>query len=166
MRYEKNTTMLVLRVNDYGSINFIEEHRKECSKTGSVWMLKIGRALAEKSINRVMESGGCLLLKEPKKDGGKYYFCKISDIQQGKAKEEYNYPDYYSQFNPYGMPLDGTWLKISGIVPLAETILPQFELVKGGKKMTEIVNSTRSPILFVQSSISLEEKNGEMWEAK
>lgn len=164
MRYEEKTTTLVLRVNDYGNIKFIDEHIKEYKKTGFVWMLKIGRALAEKSIKRVMESGGCLLLKEPKKDGGRYYYCEITDIKQGKAREEYNFPDYYSQFNS-AIPLDGTWLKIKGIVPLAESVLPNFELVKGGKKMTEIVNSTRSPILFVQSNISLEEKNGEMREA-
>ena len=164
MRLEKNISVIVLRVNDYKNHLFIEEHKRIIERNSYVWMLKIGRPLAEKSINTVLSDGGNLILKEPKKDGGKYYFCKIDTVEQGPVKADYVYPEYYNDFDPYEIPLRGTWIKIRGIVQIDDSELEYFELIKGRKKMTDIVNSTRSPILFVQSRKSFVEVEGKMKE--
>ena len=66
--------------------------------------------------------------------------------------------------NEDNVSLWGTWLKIEGIIPIVESELPNIELVKGGKQMTEIVNRTRSPILFVHSKKDLIELEGVMCE--
>lgn len=161
---EKGVTTLVLRVNDFKGNHFIDEHKRIIQSNAYVWMLKAGRPLAEKSIKAVMEEKGYLILKEPKHSGNRYYFCNILDYYQGDAKADFVYPDYYEELE-YEYNLSGTWLKISDVIPIAINAEVNFELVKGGKKMTEIVNSTRSPILFVKSLKDLHFSDGEMKEA-
>lgn len=162
MKLDKDKTMLVLRVNDFQSIHFIEAHQDLINRHGTVWMLKAGRSLASKSLSTIKNEGNYLILKEPKKAGGRYYFCHILDVYEGPAKKDMVYPSYYQQLDSVNISLRGTWLLIEGIIPINEDVLDYIVLVKGGKRMTEIVNSTRSPILFVKSLIDLIEVQGIM----
>ena len=162
MKLDKDKTMLVLRVNDFQSIHFIEAHQDLINRHGTVWMLKAGRSLASKSLSTIKNEGNYLILKEPKKAGGRYYLCHILDVYEGPAKKDMVYPSYYQQLDSVNISLRGTWLLIEGIIPINEDVLDYIVLVKGGKRMTEIVNSTRSPILFVKSLMDLIEVQGIM----
>jgi hypothetical protein len=162
----KDTDILVLRVNNFQNFNFIEEHSKVLCYNNSVWMLKVGRPLAHKSIEMVKDKGGILIIKEPKKTGGTYYACHIEEIHNGMNSNKYVYPNYYAILESEGFILSGTWLNITGMLPIPETLLRNFELSNGRKKMADIVNSTQSPILYVQSLKSLTECEGQMKEGE
>lgn len=166
MIYEKDTTAIVLRVNNYKGYNFIDEHKNVLNKNGKVTLLKLGRVLAVKSIETVKNSGGFIILKEPKASGGKYYLGKITDIAVGERKPEYLFPEYYLEIEDYEAPLIGTWITIEALAMIPEDYTLYFELDKGGKKMVDIVNCTRSPILFVHCNKSLEFENDFLMEVK
>lgn len=150
INFETDKCILVLRVNDFAHYSFTEEHRKVINDIGNVWMLKVGRGLAETSVRKVMEDGGKLIIKEPKKSGNHYYACSISEIYEGAWKSDMVRPSYYDELAMSGVSLKGTWLKIEGMELIDDKNLADFTLIKGGKKMTDIISCTRSPILFVQ----------------
>lgn len=143
-----NQRMLVLRVNDYKKYHFAAEHKKQINANGNVWMLKVGRQLSEKTVSTIVEDGGFLILKEPKASGGKYYISHICDIHNGNPISDMIYPSYYEELKE-DIPLYGTWLKIDELMEIREDSLCLFELDSKPKKMTEVVSSTRSPILIV-----------------
>ncbi len=162
---EKKKRILVLRVNNFHQYNFIDEHKKCLETSTYVWMLKAGRPLADKSLDEVIKDGGYLILKEPKGSGNRYYACLISEVKQGHKSDDMIHPAYYKELFADGISLAGTWLKISGIIEIDEAHLSLFELVKNKKQMTEIVSTTRSPILFVTTRETLFIKDVEIGKA-
>jgi len=152
---KKDSRILVLRVNNFASYTFVDEHKKAINKHKAVWMLKVGRELAEQSIEKVMEESKKLIIKEPKHSGNHYYLCNICEIRTGEADSSMTMPKYYQELKESGVSMTGTWIKIDSMKQIPEKDLIHFELVKSGKKMTEVINCTRSPVLFVQSKVDL-----------
>lgn len=159
-KIDTDKVMLVLRVNNYKNYNFVNEHRKLMEEYNTIWMFKVGRPLAQKSIDILMKNGGYVILKEPKASGNRYYICISDEIRQGKPNEKMIYPDYYKELYADGISMEGTWLRISEINEISKEALPYFELSKSHKKMTDVVNSTRSPILYVETMLPLSIENG------
>lgn len=160
MVIQSNQYMLLLRYNNYGNTDFINEHKSVIDKNGFTWVLKIGKEIPNQKLNRVLEEGGVLFFRAPKASGGTYHIAKVEDYAYGKAPKDNIFPEYYHQMeNDRKMwqlvNLQGTWLRISTIDPLPEGMESALRLVSNSKMVSEVVTSTRSSVLYVTSDREL-----------
>ena len=160
MILKANSKVLVLRFNNYKKWNFIEEHTRILNSTKYVWILKAGKYIKEHQIEDVLRNGGNLILKEPKKDGGKYYYLHICDFYNGNVEDEFNFPQYYYEmlddYEYYTMEeLSGTWIKVDYLKQL-ENGLDRLRLISNDKGLDETISSTRSALLYAYSNTDIE----------
>lgn len=57
--------------------------------------MKSGRKIPGKSLNKIINNGKIVLLKEPKKTGGRYLVAKLLKYHLGHPTEDMVYPKYY-----------------------------------------------------------------------
>lgn len=148
---------LVLRVNNFQNYSFVEEHKRTIEQTGYVWMVKLGKMLSDKSLEEIIECGGHLILKTPKKQNEAYYYAHLVEFMNGTSPKEAVFPDYYAEIaQQEGMTeITGTWLKVDCIYPIENEKVEHFVLASNGKKLTDIVGVTRTSYLFVVSNCNL-----------
>ena len=156
MVVDAGKSALLLRYNNYKGTDFIEEHNKVVSVNGYVWMLKAGRKLVENKLNKIMGESALLILKAPKSSGGDYYYAQIAGYRYGGQLEKKESPSYYEKLVDDEKlwqidSLDGTWLKIGEIKPLAKTVVDELKLVSNNKSVMDVINSTMSSSLYVCS---------------
>ena len=77
--------MLVIRFLTVRRVDFISEHQKIIQKNGSVWMLKTGKQILDVSLKEVLDSGGNLILKAPKAEGGELFYGVFCWFLSGNA---------------------------------------------------------------------------------
>lgn len=146
--FEKNSEAVVIRVNDFRGHSFVEEHQHIIEQDGYVWMLKIGRKISGVSI-QILDKYGQLIIKEPKKNGGKFYACHVLDVKQGRIDEMKHSPEYYTDLEAEGIELNGTWMKVDTLIQIGDSATDNIVLTKSKIKMIDICNCTRSPVLDV-----------------
>lgn len=157
MKIEANTGFIVVRISQYGKINSFQEHLTICSQEGGVWFLKLGRKIPGKSLNKIINNGQIVLLKEPKKTCERYMVAKLLKYHLGYPTEDMVYPKYYDAVFEENSVVssDRTWLYFTELklfpIEKVENILIQ----KSKKKMTDIINITRTTVLYVESQVSL-----------
>lgn len=161
MQLKHNRCILVLRIKDFFSYDFIEEHTKILKKNGKVWMLKIGKKIPEKSLEHVLSEGGYLILREQKQKGGNYFLCHMIKFKNTEISESSLFPVYYSEIKKYEyeISLDGTWICVDSIEPLNLEVVSQLKLVKNQKLLTHVIDSTRTSMMYatLPDSLSREE---------
>ena len=150
-------TILLIRYNNYKKMDFIEEHNKIAKENNYVWMLKAGRKLVKKKLDKVKNESSIVILKAPKNVGGQYYYAKIIDYQYGEREKDGFSPDYYSNLVDDEklwqiVSLDGTWLKLGEIKPLKSEFVDSFSLLSNGKDVKEVISSTMSSTLYITSN--------------
>ena len=154
MVIKSGNAILLLRYNNYKKTDFIEEHNKVTAENGYVWLLKTGRKLVEKNLQKVMDESSVLLLKAPKSSGGRLFYARIIEYRYGKQEQEKKSPEYYKELVDDDKlwqidSLEGTWFKISKIEALDETIMDKLVLISNGKKVSEVIGSTISSSLYI-----------------
>ena len=150
---KKNSPVLLLRYNTYQDFDFVKTHSEILKAVGSVWLLKLGKQIPESSLNTFLENDGNIILKAPKKKGGYYHYAHMIGYHVGKPSEDMIYPDYYRKMvrDSYEYTLCGSWIKIDYLELLDFDVLGHFYLIKNGKPMVDIINSTRTATLYVES---------------
>ena len=156
MQIKANQKMLLLRYSNYKKYNFIEEHVKTLAEKGTVWMLKIGKNIPENKLKDIYDEGGVLVLRSPKADGSKYYKIEVRSCLNGDPNCEMVYPDYYEDMlddeDMWGMDtMDGTWFEVSSIKELPDGASSHFWLISNGKKVEDVLSSTRSSMIYIKS---------------
>lgn len=156
MVVEAGKCALLIRYNNYKKTNFIEEHNKVVSTNGYVWMLKAGRRLVDKKIEKVINESALLILKAPKSFGGEYHYAEVLDFRYGEQEKKGESPAYYKNIVDDEQlwqieSLTGTWLKIGAIKPLDKSKAEEFRLLSNGKRVVDVINSTMSSSLYVCS---------------
>lgn len=152
MKIPANKCIMTIRYTQYRSIDFIAEHKKLIDRHGSVWMLKVGRKIPIISLEEVARESGLIILKAPKVAGGKYYIAPLIHYHNGMPLQDFNYPKYYEDMidsqREYEISLDGTWLEIGRIVSLPADALNSMLMKKSGKKLLDVIGSTRTSIMY------------------
>lgn len=150
MIISKDHPVLVLRVSNYRSHDFIVEHQKMLLSHGQVWMLKIGKNIPIRSLKEVSEAGGILLLKTPKQQGSKWYVAHMMEYYHGSPNNTMDHPDYYLNMmvNSEEVSLNGTWIKIDKLFEVSEHLVDEFTLIANGHSLKEVINSTRTSFLY------------------
>ena len=92
MLIQKEQRLLLIRYRKYKKYDFIKEHNDISEREGSVWLLKTGRSVSPLKMAAVMDESRCLVLRESKADGGKYYWAELMNVYQGTPKIEMSYP--------------------------------------------------------------------------
>lgn len=161
MTIEANKAMLLIRYNNYKKTDFIEEHNKVIASNGYVWMLKTGKTIVEAKLKKVLEETDILLLRAPKKDGGKYYITNIEEYRYGDSEAGMKFPKYYKNLVEDEAlweidSLSGTWLKIGPIREMPKEVVSKFQLISNNKNIEDVINSTRSATLYVISIKNVE----------
>lgn len=152
MKIPANKCIMTIRYTQYRNIDFITEHKKLVDRFGSVWMLKVGRKIPIVSLEEVARESGIIILKAPKVAGGQFYIAPLISYHNGMPLKDFNYPEYYEDMidsqKEYEITLDGTWLEIGIISPLPADALNSMLMKKSGKKLLDVIGSTRTSIMY------------------
>ena len=166
MVINKGHRLLLLRCRQYAEHDFVREHNAITTANGSVWLLKAGRAISPTKLKDVMDESQCLVLKQAKADGGKYYWTKLMNVHEGFPQKGMSYPSYYSDMlsslDGNYSKLTGTWLQIGLIHRLPKGYENKLLLLKNEKTADEILSRTRSSTLYVfaKTQLVLDENDG------
>ena len=153
--------VLLLRFTNYRHYDFINEHIAVIKSLGSVWMLKAGKEIPETRIRGEISSLGAIILKAPKSSGGQYYIAEVETAYNGVVKQGMAYPLYYNDIiddeNFWQMDsLKGTWIKITSLKMLGDIAVNKLALSSNGKNVSDVLNSTRSSVVYVSPVVDLE----------
>ena len=163
MIIDKFTDMLLFRFSNYKNHLFIDEHLSVLNNRGYVWMLKIGKRTSVSKLKGIMKNGGWLVLRSPKADGSKNYLARFTEIIED-APEDGVYPKYYKEI------FDGIdrgdlynvsdpcyqWFRIESIESIDATVVDSLVVAKSGKKVNDIINTTRTAVMFIKNDIPIE----------
>lgn len=163
MIINKDTEMLLFRFSNYKRHSFINEHLSLLNNTGYVWMMKLGKRSSIEKINDIKENGGWLVLRSPKADGSKSYLAKFTDVIEVTPKDGV-YPEYYHElFNGidegnlyYVNDPSFQWFRIELIEPLDNITAGSLVVSKTGKKVDDVINTTRTAVMFIKNEVSIE----------
>lgn len=159
MVIKQNTEMILFRYNNYKSYSFIKEHRSVYDEHGYVWMLKVGKKSSSEKIRKVLDDGGWIILRSPKSDGEKSYIARFTKTMETKPEGEY-YPLYYQKVLE-AIENDDTffftdpayqWFKIEYLSELPEDSASSLVISNSGKKVNDIIHSTRTAVMFVRNA--------------
>ncbi len=156
MIIEKDKKIMLLRFSDYKYYDFIAEHLKIISETGHVWAIKVGKSIPTTRLNELFREPNYLILRGPKHKGGKYYVANVIEAFNGLPRNDMKYPDYYEKLmkdiNMWLVSsMEGTWFCLTEIIELPVDVIPFFRLTSNNKLVEEVLNSTRSSIVYVSS---------------
>ena len=163
MIIKKDTEMLLFRFSNYKSHSFIEEHVSVLRKAGYVWMLKLGKRSSIEKIEDIKEKGGWLVLRSPKAERSRSFLARFTKVVEGESADN-TYPEYYDAF------LDGAeeetlyyssepayqWFKIESITPIDSKVAASLVVAKTGKKVDEVINTTRTAVMFIKNELPIE----------
>lgn len=149
-----HTLMLLFRFSNYKKYNFIEEHNVLLKEKGYVWMMKMGKKTSINRLSKIKAQGGYIVLKSPVADGNKYYIGKFEDFRDEMPNDKAHMPKYYSEivddFMFYDLPTQ--YFKLTNLQPLAENAENILHLEKNGKKVVDVINETRTAVMYIINS--------------
>ena len=159
MKISKNTEMLLFRYKSYAKNEFIQAHQDVLSANGYVWMLKVGKRTSLSKIEKVLESGGWLILRSPKSEGGKSYIAHFDEVSENQPQEVY--PQYYNDIlsdeeNLYFENLTYQWFKISSINELPESCANELLMSNSEKKVKDVIDTTRTAVMYIKNGVDIE----------
>ena len=148
------SSMLLLRYSSYKKYDFIREHINIIENKGSVWMLKVGKNVPEKKLQKMYENGGTLYLRSPKIEGEKIYKATIKAYHLGEPKRNMIFPNYYDEMlNDEALwlidSLSGTWFEVVAIKEISQAQAERLKLASNGKRAVDVLSCTRSSMLYV-----------------
>lgn len=144
--------ILVLRYNEFRQYSFISEHESIINKNGCVWMMKFGRSIPDKSIKNVIDESGLIILKEPKKSGGKYFCAHVCEYRNVNTCRTDSSPHYYYELLSSMEDNNEirTWLRIDELCEIDQDIVDEFYLTSNGRKLKDVIGETRTSAMYVQ----------------
>ena len=153
MIIKKDSPILILRVSSYRSFDFVGEHSKALEQGNGVWLLKTGKLIPEKALNSIIEAGGVIILRTPKKQGGQWYLSSFDQYHIGKPTLEMNYPSYYKLLCAQWEidSLYGTWLHIYDLHEISENMVSHLALCANAHSVLEVINTTRTAYLYAKA---------------
>lgn len=153
-----NTSMILLRYNDYAKTSFITEHKKVLDKSDYVWLMRLGKRTNPEKLNRVTEAGGYMVLKSPKKSGEHYYLAHYIDVVAELPDDSVHMPAYYSRLIDEGYLYD-TGVQVFKVDYVVEMPIKQASCLKlqlNGKPISEVIKQTRTAVMFIENSKEIE----------
>lgn len=155
MIIEAGKEILVLRYNNYKNYGFIQEHIDVIAAETKTWMLKLGKPLASNALKSVIEDGGYIIFKAPKKDGNIFFLGQMDMFYIGEKKEEFIYPMYYEDLFKEGYESNGTWMRIKQITEINASEVNKLVLKKNGKRVNDILGCTRTAVIYSKADEAL-----------
>ena len=145
--------MLVLRFSNYKKYDFLQEHKNVINRDGATWFLKLGKPVPQKSLEEILAGSKSLILKSPKVQGDKYYYCKMLDARNTKPDSTMAYPDYYHELmdDMFWFSFEGTWIKVNGFQELKDDEISKLRLVSNNRLLSEVLQQTRTTMLYAYS---------------
>lgn len=145
---EANTPMLLCRVYDYKFNDFIAKHIEVLVKYNEVWMLKSGKTISSTRLKSVLDAGGFIILKTPKRGSDKFYLCMVDKVSYTKPVNAKLYPDYYEQYMQEN-GWSGQWFRIRSIHELMMDDVNKLKMVVNDKFVTDVVDRTQASFMYV-----------------
>lgn len=165
MTIEINTEMMLFRFSNYKKHSFIDAHQAVLQKEGHVWMLKFGRKTDNQKLQSIIRSGGWLVLRAPKAEGGKTYLAKFTDVQE-ESPIDMSFPAYYKELfespNDYLLfkELSRQWFRLVSLKPISKSEAASLVISKSGKRVEDVIKVTRTAVMFVKNEIPIEVYEG------
>lgn len=149
--------LVVIRVSSYQQFNFIEEHQKVLNKKGTVWMLKLGKLIPRTSLDEIINGKRTIILRAPKKAGGDLYLCNVLEVSYAEPSDSSLCPKYYEEMKNSCIwdSFEGTWFLLDSIKRIDEKYYPHFKLLKNDKYLMDVLNETRTSVLYVYCDTEL-----------
>ena len=158
MFIKKQNPVLILRISNFRSFSFVEEHTKLLAAGEGVWILKTGKLIPEKALSSIIEAGGTLFLRTPKKQGGRWYLSHFDKYRIGEPSSDMNYPAYYQLLCSQEeiQSLYGTWKQKKKIEEVGEDVVSHLTLRANGHSVLDIINTTRTAYLYAESDVNID----------
>lgn len=159
MKIKKDTRALFLKLSDYKSYNFVEEHKNKINENGFVWVLKLGKKINSKVLEDLYESKGGIIFRSSKRNGNKFYYCNL--VKTPKLDDELIIPDYYYELlSAEGYTIEmvrnnGEWFKIDSMTELTDESIKKFVSVSSGNDLT-ICSKARSSYVNIKCENDIE----------
>ena len=151
---KENTPMLLCRVCDYKFNDFIAKHIEVLEKYNEVWMLKSGKTISSTRLKSVLDSGGFIILKTPKRGSSKFYLCIVDKVSYTKPVNTNLYPDYYEQYMQEN-GWSGQWFRIKSIYELTNEDVNKLKMVVNDKSVVDVVDRTQASFMYVTNKEEL-----------
>ena len=160
MLIEKDKKQLLLRFTNYKRFDFVSEHSRIISDKGCTWMLKTGKQIPDDRLNELFGKPNTMILKAPKKVGGKYYIAFVEQAYNGQPAVGMNYPSYYDELVEDNSmwavdSLQGTWFCLTRVEELSADKVSHLRLVSNQRQVDEVLNSTMSAVVYVYSDCDI-----------
>lgn len=161
MIIKKNTEMLLFRFNNFKRFSFLQEHMSVLKDSGYVWMLKLGRQSNMDKIKGIKDCGGWMILRAPKAEGGSSFLAKFSEVED-KTPADGIYPAYYHDIlggnaeDFYYSDTSKQWFRIEKIRPITDKETATLVISKTGKKVDDVIKTTRTAVMFVKNEAPIE----------
>lgn len=157
----KDTAVLVMKVNNYKEFDFFNQHQCMLNQLGFVWTLKFGKRIPENRLKSILEQGGHILFRGSKASGRRCYYARFNAMYEGKPKPDMEYPAYYNQMvsDPALWSVDdisGTWIRIVEMTEVESSILKDFVLMSNGRTLDEALNTSMTSVIYAKSNTSLD----------
>ena len=145
---EANTPMLLCRVYDYKFNDFIAKHIEVLVKYNEVWMLKSGKTISSMRLKSVLDSGGFIILKTPKRSSDKFHLCMVDKVSYTKPVNANLYPGYYEQYMQEN-GWSGQWFRIRSVHELMMDDVNKLKMVVNDKSVADVVDRTQASFMYV-----------------
>lgn len=151
-----NTPMLLFRYKNYKNTDFINLHCEIIKSKKKVWMLKIGKKTSLSSIEEIIKSGGYMVLRSPKSDGGHSYIAHFEQVQETEPEQKL-YPQYYEELidndeNFYFESSNHQWFLLTSIERMSEEDVEHLLMSKTNKPVNEVIDTTRTAVMFIKNA--------------
>lgn len=147
----ERSKILLFRFSNYWTNDFIKDHKAIIDNAGYVWMCKQGKRSSIETIRSIIQDGGCIVLKEPDKRGGKYFIGHFTEITEDQPDDINHFPAYYLSELHLNRTL-AQWIKIDAIHSLPSSYIGTLYLQKNGKKLTDQINRTSSAVMYITNA--------------
>lgn len=160
MTIETNTEMILFRFSNYKKHSFIDEHQAVLEKEGHVWMLKFGRKTDYKKLQSIIRSGGWLVLRAPKADGGRNYLAQFTDVQEDNPTDK-SFPAYYKELfensqERFYEESSRQWFRLVFLKPIHNDKATSLVISKTGKRVEDVIKVTRTAVMYVRNDCPIE----------
>ena len=150
--------MILFRYSNFRKHLFVDEHTRIIEEKGYAWMMKMGKRTSISKIEDIMNNGGYIVLKSPVADGNLFYIGRFIDFSEDLPGDEEHMPNYYKEIvEDYAFwDAPTQFFKIDKLIPLSSEYANSLILEKNKRKVTEVINETRTAVMYIENNIDFD----------
>lgn len=152
MEIKKDTECIFFKFIDYGTLSYVDEHKKVLDEKGTVSFIKLGKAVNHIKAQRVIDSNGGIIFRgSNKRNEGKYYYAHLVKFET--FNDKLNCPKYYDElYEPEKRNSD--CFEVDSIIEIPKEKINDFVTISNEKPLVTS-SKARIPFIYVKANKSI-----------